>query len=525
MGKDSTTNRIGAPVRSAVESRLRDQPQKPPNASPPAAGSGRQPRCCGWSVDTAALRRASLPPERGCVPSSGPTAESSNRKPARPSVAVWREHATSAAKPGNARRLAALLLAACGLLIGSFSAQAVSARKLIQQGNAAYQSGKFEEALSAYDEASVDAPESPEIYYNRGAVFYRQEDYEQAKAAFEKAALKSVEPILESRAHYNLGNCAFREAERQRDSDLQKAFESCEAAIRRYQDALRRNKDLTRAAENIEIVRLYMKALLDEIEKQKKEQEEQQQQEEDLAKKLKELIERQAKVLADNVQIVAKTRQPNAAQQQQEIALGMEDLTKEQASIQTDSEAVSNSVQETINQHAQQAQQAMPPMPGATNQPPAAAQSQQLDDKMLEKLGKVKEHVDNAVGQQKEANRKLPLRQLPQAQPHQRVSEEELKKALEALQEQDQQQQQQQQQQQEGDEKDKDEENQEEQQRQQQQQGEQGEQNEQDDEEKEQQEQEMQAAKAEDILNEEKDQREQRQRRMPVRFRAVDKNW
>jgi len=35
----------------------------------------------------------------------------------------------------------------------------------------------------------------------------------------------------------------------------------------------------------------------------------------------------------------------------------------------------------------------------------------------------------------------------------------------------------------------------------------------------------MQAAKAEDILNEEKDQREQRQRRMPVRFRAVDKNW
>ena len=408
------------------------------------------------------------------------------------------------------------------LCLGSVTAQAVSARKLIQQGNAAYQSGKFEDALSAYDEASVDAPESPEIYYNRGAVFYRQEDYEQAKAAFEKAALKSVEPDLESRARYNLGNCAFREAERQRDSDLQKSFESCEDAIKHYQDALRRNKDLTKAAENIEIVRLYMKALLDEIEKQKQEQEQQQQQQEDLAQKLKELIERQAKALAESKQLVAQARQPNSAQQQQELALGMEDLTKEQGSIQTDSEAVSKAVLDTINQHAQAAQ---PPMPGATNQAPGAAQPpQQLGDKMLEKFGLVKEHVDNAIGQQTEANRKLPLQQIQQAQPHQQASEEELKKALEALQEEDQQQQQQQQQQDQGDEDEEGEENKDEQQQQEQQQGEQGEQQ-QGEEKKEQQEQEMQAAKAEDILNEEKDQREERRRQIPVRFRAVDKNW
>jgi len=146
------------------------------------------------------------------------------------------------------------------LCAGTFATHAVSARKLIERGNTAYQAGKFEEALSAYDEASVDAPESPELYYNRGAVFYRQEDYEQAVEAFEKAALKSVEPILESRARYNLGNCAFREAERQRDSDLQKSLESCEAAIKHYQDALRRNRNLTKAAENIEIVRLYMRS-------------------------------------------------------------------------------------------------------------------------------------------------------------------------------------------------------------------------------------------------------------------------
>ncbi len=409
-----------------------------------------------------------------------------------------------------AQRIPALFRLVAGVLCLVQSTHAGNSHTLIQQGNAAYQSGNYEEALSAYDEASVDAPEAPEIYYNRGAVFYRQEDYDQAKQAFEKAALKSVEPILESRSLYNLGNCAFREAERQRDSDLQKAFESCEAAIKRYQDALRRNPELVNAAENIEIVRLYMKALLDEIEKQKQEQQQQQQQQEDLAQKLKQLIQRQATALEENRRLHARSGQPDASQQQ-EISLGMEDLTKEQRSIQTDSEAVSNQIQETLAQHAQAAQT---PAQTATNQP--AADPQQLAQ-MQEKLGKVRDHVDNAVGQQAEANRKLPLRQLAQAQPNQESSEAELKKALEALQDEDQQQQQQQgQNNEEGDKEEPEQQESSEDQLGQQQDGQQ---------EEEQQEQEMQAAKAEDILNEEKDQREERRRKMPVRFRAVDKNW
>ena len=146
----------------------------------------------------------------------------------------------------------------------------------------------------------------------------------------------------------------------------------------------------------------------------------------------------------------------------------------------------------------------------------SAADPQQLAQ-MQEKLGKVRDHVDNAVGQQAEANRKLPLRQLAQAQPNQESSEAELKMALEALQDEDQQQQQQQgQNNEEGDKEEPEQQESSEDQLGQQQDGQQ---------EEEQQEQEMQAAKAEDILNEEKDQREERRRKMPVRFRAVDKNW
>jgi len=225
---------------------------------------------------------------------------------------------------------------------------------------------------------------------------------------------------------------------------------------------------------------------------------------------LQELIDRQVKALADNKDIQARLKEPNAVEQQQEIALGMEDLTKDQAGIQTDSEAVSKQVLETINQHEQSVQ---PPGSGVANQAPV--DPQQLAQ-MREKLGKVKGHIDNSIGQQAVANERLKMRQLAPAQPKQEVSEQELRKALEALQ--DENQQQQQQRQEEGEETEQGDEKEEQQEQQQGNEGDNGEK-------EEERQEEMQAAKAEDILNEEKEQRDERRRQVPVRFRAVDKNW
>ena len=170
------------------------------------------------------------------------------------------------------RAVAALAMAV--LLVPPASARAAGARELVAQGNAAYQQGQYDKALDRYEEATVELPESPRLYFNRGAALYRQDDYPAAREAFREAALRARDPELTARAKYNLGNCAFREAQRQRDSDLAKAIEYSRESISHYQEARDLAPGFKEAAENIEIVRLYVKNLLDE---QKKQQEQQQQ--------------------------------------------------------------------------------------------------------------------------------------------------------------------------------------------------------------------------------------------------------
>ena len=188
-------------------------------------------------------------------------------------------------------RFALLLLQLAWMLVSATAAQGanVSAYALVEKGNAAYQAGHYDEALEHYNEASVANPESAELYFNQGTVHYQKGDYQAATKAFADAAVRGKDPALEANARYNQGNCSFREAGRQRDSDLNKAIEACRDAIGHYQRAVELEPTKKQAAENIEIVRLYVKTLLDE--QQKKEEEQQQQ--DDLGKKLKELLERQ----------------------------------------------------------------------------------------------------------------------------------------------------------------------------------------------------------------------------------------
>ena len=86
------------------------------------------------------------------------------------------------------RHLLFTLLVVSALLSTKGTAYATSARTLVEQGNRAYTAGEYANALAAYEEAEVDLPESPRINFNRGLIFYRQEDYGKAKEAFKKAA-------------------------------------------------------------------------------------------------------------------------------------------------------------------------------------------------------------------------------------------------------------------------------------------------------------------------------------------------
>ena len=393
---------------------------------------------------------------------------------------------------------------------------------IVEKGNAAYRAGRYDEALKHYKEASVAIPESAELYFNQGTVHYRQGDYEAATDAFSQAALRSKDPLLEANARYNQGNCAFREAERQRDSDLNKAIEACGTAIghyqdvrhggssridgrssrskvigetaRRYQKAPQLDALVNKAAENIEVVRLYLKALLDE--QQKKEEEQQQQ--DDLGKKLKELLERQVAAVKENGEVAAakpesptpsataiinSPREPEPSTDP--LASGDPDLgdsaltepgesqgfgapepepeghtapgiaaivgpwrksvdehAATQGALLSDTSAVLEEMRQMEMQMSQQAAQGTgPAQPGGT--PPPSAQP----NKMVEKLGTAIGHVDESVKAQGAAGDVLSktvassdeslLQQgvagLNAARAHQQQSAQQLAEALKAL--------------------------------------------------------------------------------------------
>ena len=223
-------------------------------------------------------------------------------------------------------------------ILGLFAAMpspgfSASPRQLVAKGNAAYREGKYDEALSAYEEAAVVSPESACIYYNKGTALYRKGDYRAAADAFKKAAVKSKDVSLEARSRFNLGNCAFREARRQQDSDLNKALEACTRSVRHYQEALDLVPDFKEAAENIEVVRLVMKDLLDRINKQKQAAEAQARSGNQVVEKLKDLIRRQKDILGRNRKIQEKQDHegdsPELREQMNGLVQGQKDLEKE----------------------------------------------------------------------------------------------------------------------------------------------------------------------------------------------------
>jgi Ca-activated chloride channel family protein len=271
---------------------------------------------------------------------------------------------------------------------------AASPRSLVSKGNSAYLAGKYDEALSAYNEASVQMPESPRIYFNKGAALYGKGDYNKAVEMFEKAALKARDIQLEARAKFNLGNCSFREAERQRDSDINKALEACEKSILFYQEALELDPGFKKAAENIEIVRLTMKTILDEIKKQKERVKKRQQ----AADRLKKLVERQEEFL-NRAGSLSEGKQDSRNHKEK-----IKDLAEDQDTLRNETRDLAKEIR------------------SSSQKTPSPSQSEQA--------GK---HLENAEREQGQATEKIRQDRMKQASVNQQKAIDEMKKALKSL--------------------------------------------------------------------------------------------
>ena len=155
-----------------------------------------------------------------------------------------------------------MLLCLC-LCIGQ-PALAQPGRAKIIQGNKMYGDEKYDEALTKYRDAQVQAPESAIVPFNIGAAEYKKNKYEEALKETE-AALKSDAAGVQAKAYYNMGNALFR---------LGKLPES----IMAYKKSLEIDPDDEDAKYNLEFVR---KKIKDEAQKEQQNPQQQQQQQQD----------------------------------------------------------------------------------------------------------------------------------------------------------------------------------------------------------------------------------------------------
>ncbi len=158
------------------------------------------------------------------------------------------------------------------LLACSVGWSAPTARRIVGEGNGLYAQGNFNEALNRYEQALTENPQAVQAKFNKANCYLRLEDMGQAKTLYREVAAESKDMSLVEKAKYNLGNTLFQEGLKQQDSDLQKSVEGMKDAIVQWQATLELNERNSRAGKNIEVARLMIKDIMDQIKKQQEQQ-------------------------------------------------------------------------------------------------------------------------------------------------------------------------------------------------------------------------------------------------------------
>jgi len=158
------------------------------------------------------------------------------------------------------------------VLVTSQAAFADSARVSTTQGNKLYRQGNFNEAINSYDQALLDTPGALEPKFNQANSYYRLDDLGKAMDIYRQVAAESKDMKVVARAKYNLGNSYFQKGSKQKDSNLQKAIDDLKTAIGSWRGVLDIEPENKKAAKNIEVARLTIKDLLDQLNKQQQQQ-------------------------------------------------------------------------------------------------------------------------------------------------------------------------------------------------------------------------------------------------------------
>lgn len=157
----------------------------------------------------------------------------------------------------------------------------------VKEGNRLYKENKLSEAMNKYQDARTDAPETPELHYNIGNIYFAEKRFQDATNSYEQALLKSDTP-LKSIALYNLGNATYRMAQQKESGEkLEEALDLAKKSLEHYKEARYQRKkalgnDFTENSDlnhNIQFAQREVRRIRDKILKRQQEQQKKQDQE------------------------------------------------------------------------------------------------------------------------------------------------------------------------------------------------------------------------------------------------------
>ncbi len=131
------------------------------------------------------------------------------------------------------------------------------------QGNDAFDAQDYAGAVEAYRRAQESSPDLPEPFYNSGNSQYRQESYDDALSSYDQAQLNAGEGLTGS-IHFNRGNLHFNR-------------EAYGKAAEAYKEVLRLNPDDEDAKRNLELALRHIQQEQEQQEQQEQQQDQQQQ--------------------------------------------------------------------------------------------------------------------------------------------------------------------------------------------------------------------------------------------------------
>ncbi|MHC4620319.1 MAG: tetratricopeptide repeat protein [Planctomycetota bacterium] len=293
------------------------------------------------------------------------------------------------------------VLAALLLVFGSLqAARGESVRTSVHQGNSLYSRGSFNEAIDKYEQALLEKPDAAEPKFNKANCYYRLDDLAKAMELYREVASESKDMNLVARARYNLGNCHFQQGLKQQDSNLEKALEGLKNSIGHWRQVLEIEPENEKAAKNIEVARLIIKDIIDQLNKQRQQQQQQAEKQKQLQEKLKQLLERQ-QALARQTQDTKEQADKGDISQQQ-AADNYAEQANEQSLLRQETEQTAQELMQQqdpntppppqMQQAAAELGQAAASQTDAQNRLNAAdgAKAKQSEDKAAE-------HIENAI--------------------------------------------------------------------------------------------------------------------------------